>query len=188
LTFEEAVKKAYEDRPDLRSLVARKDAAEQSIALARSSYYPYLTGNANYGWTGGKFTEQDTGWDVGASLNIPIFTGFLTKYQLDEAKANLRVLQANENVLRQNILLSVQQASLNMREAEERITTAALTVKQAEENLNIANGRYQAGVGNPIEVTDALVNFNNAQTTYNQALYDYKVAQASMDRAIGLKY
>lgn len=188
LTFEEAIKRAYEDRPDLRSLVARREAVEQTISLARSSYFPFLTGNASYGWTGNKFSDQENGWGVGASLNFPIFSGFLTKYQVDEAKANLRVFKANEDVLRQNILLSVQQASLNMREAEERITTAALTVRQAEENLNIANGRYQAGVGNPIEVTDALVNFNNAQTAYNQALYDYKVAQASMDRAIGVKY
>lgn len=188
LTFDEAVKRAYEDRPDLKSLIARREAAEQSISLARSSHYPYLTGNANYGWTGDRFDDQENGWGIGASLNFPVFSGFLTKYQVDEAKANLRVIQANESVLRQNIMLSVQQASLNMREAEERITTAALTVRQAEENLNIANGRYQAGVGSPIEVTDALVNYNNAQTAYNQALYDYKVAQASMDRAIGVKY
>lgn len=188
LTLDEAIKRAYQDRPDLLSLIARREAAEKSISLASSGYLPFLTGSANYGWTGDKFSDQESGWGIGASLNVPIFTGFLTKYQVDEAKANLRVLEANENVLRQNILLSVQQASLNMREAEERITTAALTVRQAEENLNIANGRYQAGVGSPIEVTDALVNFNNAQTTYNQALYDYKVAQASMDRAIGVKY
>lgn len=188
LTFEEAVKRAYDDRPDLKSLVAKREAAERSISLARSSYLPYLTGNANYGWTGNTFSDQESEWDVGASLNIPIFSGFLTKYQVEEAKANLRVARANEDVLRQNILLSVQQASLNMREAEERIAAAALTVRQAEENLNIANGRYQAGVGNPIEVTDALVNYNNAQTTYNQALYDCKVAQASMDRAIGVKH
>lgn len=188
LTMDEAVKRAYQDRPDLKSLIARKEAAEKSLSYARSGYLPYLTGNANYGWTGDRFNDQNSGWGIGASLNVPLFSGFLTKYQVDEAKANLRVLEANENVLRQNILLSVQQASLNMKEAEERITTAALTVRQAEENLNIATGRYQTGVGNPIEVTDALVNYNNAQTAYNQALYDYKVAQASLDRAIGAKY
>lgn len=188
LTFDEAVKRAYENRPDLRSLIARREAAEQAISLARSSYFPYLTGNASYGWTGPHFDEQENGWGVGASLNFPLFSGLLTKYQVEEARANLRVLSANEEALRQNILLGVQQAALNIREAQERISTAALTVKQAEENLAIANGRYQAGVGNPIEVTDALVNFNNAKTTYNQALYDNKVAQAAMDRAIGVKY
>lgn len=188
LTFEEAIKRAYENRPDLLSLLARKQAAEQSISLARSDYYPFLTGNASYGWTGNSFSDQEEGWGVGASLNFPIFSGFLTRYQVQEAQANLKVLNSNEEILRQNILLGVQQSALNIKEAEERISTAALTVRQAEENLAIANGRYQAGVGNPIEVTDALVNFNNAKTTYNQALYDYKVAQAAMDRAIGVKY
>jgi len=188
LTLEEAIQRAYKERPDLRSIIAKREAAEQSISLARTSYFPFVTGNANYGWTGSNFSEQENGWGIGAALNFPLFTGFLTKYQVEEAKANLRLFQASEDLLRQNILLSVQQAALNIKEAEERISTAALTVRQAEENLAIANGRYQAGVGNPIEVTDALVNFNNSRTTHNQALYDYKVAQAAMDRAIGVRY
>ena len=60
-------------------------------------------------------------------------------------------------------------------------------MKQAEENLEIANGRYTAGVGNPIEVTDAEVSLINAKTSYNQALYDYKIASSSIEKAMGVK-
>ncbi|MFB3925497.1 MAG: TolC family protein [Syntrophales bacterium] len=187
ISFEEAVKKAYANRPDLQSIIAKKNATEQSIRLAKAQYYPYLTGNANYGWTGESF-PLDSGWAAGATLNFPLFSGFLYKYQIEEAKANFGVLSANETSLRQTILLDVQQAFLNMREARERISAAELTVRQATENLDIANGRYAAGVGNPIEVTDALVNYSNAKTSYNQALYDYKVAQASLDKAMGVRY
>lgn len=55
------------------------------------------------------------------------------------------------------------------------------------ENLELANGRYASGVGSPIEVTDALVAESNAKTSFNAALYDYRVAQASMEKATGEK-
>ncbi len=187
IPLEEALKKAFDNRPDLKSILARQKAAEESIRAAKSDYYPFLNGQANYGYTGNDFPLSE-GWAVGATLNFPIFSGLLTKYQVTEAKSNLKILNANEQTIRQTVTLDVQQAFLNISEASQRISTAELTVRQAAENLDLANGRYAAGVGSPIEVTDALVNYSNAKTTYNQALYDYKVAQASMDKAIGVRY
>jgi outer membrane protein TolC len=118
-------------------------------------------------------------------MNIPLFTGFLTKYQVEEAKANLEVLAANEALLRQTIYQDVRQAWLNMREAADRIVVAELSVRQATENLELANGRYASGVGSPIEVTDALVAASNAKTAQISALYDYKLAQSSLEKAAG---
>jgi len=60
-------------------------------------------------------------------------------------------------------------------------------VRQANENLELANGRYAAGVGNPIEVTDALISLSNAKTAYIAALYDYKLSRASLEKAMGMK-
>ena len=185
--FQEAVDRAYENRPELKSLVLRKKASEESVSLARKEYYPFLTGDASYSWAGEQFAVNDAGWSAGLTLSIPIFSGFSTKYQVSEAKANLLVLTANEEALRQNVLLEVQQSLLFLSEAEERIAVAELQVKQAQENFEIANGRYAAGVGNPIEVTDAEVALSNAKTGHNQALYDYKVARSSLERAMGVR-
>ena len=186
ITFEDALSKAYQSRPDLQSIVAKRQAAEKSIDLAKTGYYPVLTGNAAYNWAGESF-PLDHGWEVGAAISFPVFNGFLTKYQVEEAKANLNVLRANEESLRQSIFSDVQQAYLNLKQAEESIPTAELGVKQAEENFEIANGRYAAGVGNPIEVTDAEVLLSNAKLSYIQALYNYKVSQASLEKAMGIR-
>ena len=85
------------------------------------------------------------------------------------------------------IRLEVEQAYSNLIEATEGIATAQLTVRQAEENFDLANGRYASGVGNPIEVTDALVALSNARTTHIAALTGYKTAQASLEKAMGVK-
>jgi len=186
VVFEEALRKAYDTRPDLQSLLLRQESANQAVTLAKASHYPTLTGNANYGY-GGTETPLDKGWSVGGSLNIPIFSGFLVKNQIDEAKANLDVLKANVESLKQQIGLEVEQASSNVREAFDRIGTTQLTVRQAEENVALANGRYSSGVGSPIEVTDALVALSNSKTAYISALTDYKTAQASLEKAMGVR-
>jgi len=182
--LEQALRQAYDCRPDLQSILAKKKSLEETITLQKKGYYPYVTGNASYGWGGVSFL-QNQGWNVGATLTIPLFSGFSTKYQVDEAWANLDVLKANEETLRQGIFLEVKQAWLNLQEAADRIVAAEIIVRQAAENLELANGRYAAGIGNPIEVTDALVAQSNAKTNFIAALYDYKMAQASMEKATG---
>ena len=184
LTFNDAVTRAFANRPDIQAIATRRKAAEENIALARKNYYPALTGNAAYNYSGSRFPLQDS-WNVGATLTFPLFSGFLTKYQVEEAKSNLKVLTANEELTKQNAVLDVQQAYLSLREAEDRIATADLTVRQSTENLDIVNGRYAAGVGSPIEVTDAQVAYSNAKLAYIQALSDYNIAWASLVRAMG---
>jgi outer membrane protein len=186
IDLEEVTRKAYERRPDLKAIAVKKNSLEQGIELARKGYYPYVTGSASYGWGGSTF-PLGQGWNFGAQLNVPLFSGLLTKYQVEEARANLDVLAANEALLRQTIYQDVKQAWLNLQEAADRITTAELTVRQAIENLDLANGRYTSGVGSPIEVTDALVSVSNAKLAHIAALSDYRLAQASLEKAAGEK-
>lgn len=184
--LQEALKKAYETRPDLRSLMMKVEAGNQSMELAKKGYYPYVTGNAGWGYSGQDF-PLDKSWNVGATLNIPLFSGFQTKNQVAEAKATMDVLKDNEQTLRLQIRLEVEQAYSNLLEATDGIATAQLTVRQAEENVDLANGRYASGVGNPIEVTDALVALSNARTAYIASMTGYKTAQASLEKAMGVK-
>jgi outer membrane protein TolC len=188
ITSDAAMELAYANRPELKSILAKKKAAVEAVSFARTDYYPFLTGDAGWTWAGqgGDFATGD-GWNAGVTISIPIFSGFLTKNQVSEAKANVMILTANEEALRQNVLLEVQQNILNLREAAERIVTAELTERQAMENFDIANGRYAAGVGNPIEVTDAEVLLANAKTSNIQALYDYKIARANLEKAMGVR-
>jgi outer membrane protein TolC len=186
IPFETALSAANSNRPELKSLMAKKQAAETSVLLAKKGYYPALTGNAAYNWSGESF-PLERGWNIGAALSFPLFSGFNTKYQVEEARSNRSVLEASEESLKQVIFLQVQQAYLSLMDAEERIPAAELQVKQASENLDIANGRYTAGVGSPVEVTDAEVSLSNAKSAYIQALYDYKIAIASIEKAMGSK-
>lgn len=186
VTLDDALQRAYRARPDLKSAVAKTKSAEESIKVAKTGYYPALTGNAEYDWSGQSF-PLDRSWSAGVAISIPIFSGFLTKYQVEEANANLNVAKANEDLVRQTVFSDVKQAYLNLKAAGDKVPATELAVRQAAENLDLANGRYATGVGSPIEVTDAQVAYTNAQVTYISALGDYRTARAALEKAMGLK-
>jgi TolC family type I secretion outer membrane protein len=186
LDLESALARAYENRPDYLSLKLKREALERSVDLNKKDYLPVLSGNANYGYSG---TDTSIGrsWTVGVTLTFPLFTGLSTKYAVDEARAALDIAAANEESLRQKIFLEVQTAYLNRHEAFERIEASRMIVRQAEETLELASGRYATGVGSSIEITDAMIKLNNAKMTYISALSDFKVAEAELEKAMGVK-
>jgi outer membrane protein len=189
VVLDSALNRAYENRPDLKSLVAQREASERNISLARTGYYPSLSGNANYNWSDDTTStvNRPWGWSAGVVLTVPLFSGFLTSNQVAEAKSTWYQVKANEETLRQQIMLDVQQAFLNLQQAQDSIATADIASQQAKENLDLANGRYAAGVGSPIEVSDAFATYVGAQASYTGALYNYKIAQASIEKAMGLR-
>jgi TolC family type I secretion outer membrane protein len=186
VTLDEILNLSYAQRPELLQLKARQRSLEATVKLAQSSYYPTLSGNASYLYRGNQV--ENLYWDlfVGATLNIPLFSGFSSPNQVAEARANLRNLQAQEENLKLNIRLEAEQAFLGLKEADERIRVTEKAVGHAQENFELANGRYQVGVGFPLEVTDAEVGLANARANYIQALYDYKVSEARIEKAMGI--
>jgi len=184
LPFDQALPLALSHRPDLKALTLKHEAAKQSIDLARKGYAPSISGNAGTAYNGKTDTMNDE-WNIGVAFTVPLFNGNLTRHQIGEAEANADVLAANVTTLRQAIHKQVEQNYLNLQEAEERITTTKLAIQQAEENSAIATGRYNAGVGNPVEVTDADTLLVQAKASHIRALYDYRMAQTIIEQSIG---
>jgi len=186
VSFEDALAEAYKNRPDLTSLVAKRQAAESSITLAKKGFFPVLSGSASYDYAGNAF-PLGRGWSLGVSLDVPVFNGFLTTAQVAQARANLNVIRANEESLRQSVYLAVEQAYINLKEAEELVPVDELNVTAAQENFDIANGSYKEGVGDPIQVADASAALITAKIAYIDALYQCKVTRATLEQAMGLR-
>jgi outer membrane protein len=187
ITLEEIMQSASTRRPEILQIQARLRSQEAAVELARSGYYPSISGNVSNTWRTDE-VPNDLAWDwsVGAALTIPIFSGFSTQSQIAEARAQLRNLAAQEESLRQNIRLEAEQAYLSLNEAIDRISVTEKSVVQAKENYDLASGRYQVGVGQPLEINDAEVLLANARANHINALYDYKVAEARIEKTMGL--
>ena len=110
----------------------------------------------------------------------------MTKAQVKQAEAALYKAQENAQYVREGIQLEVHQAYLSLLAAEKNIKTTSVAVNQATEDYQIAQVRYSAGVGTNIDVMDASVALTTAKTNYVQALYDYNVSKAQLDKAMGM--
>jgi TolC family type I secretion outer membrane protein len=187
--LDEAREIAYATRPELMSFEAQKRAQDQTIATARRGHLPDIIFDGNYRRSNnsgdGNTFPLPRGWQVQLSLNIPIFDGFRTTNRVEEALHTYYVIKAQEEQQRQQVALDVEQSYLKLVELEQRIKANKAAADAAKENLDLANGRYQVGVGSIIEVTDAEALYTSAQTTYVRALYDYKIADAQFQRALG---
>jgi outer membrane protein TolC len=179
-----ALSAAYDHRPELRSVRERQEALEAQIRSLQRSYLPAVNGNAGYDWSANRYPLRPS-WVIGASVNLSISNGGLTTSQIGEARANLKGLGFQEESLRQDIALEVRQDVLNLRQAQENIGVSQDTLRSADENLELAEGRYSTGVGSIIELTDAQASRASAAATHVQALYSYQTTLAALEKAMG---
>lgn len=188
-TLDQARELAFASRPELKSFDAQRKAQDQLIAVARRGHLPDLIFDANYRRSNTSIVENTFpllgGWQVGLTLLIPVFDGFRTTNRVQETLHTYYAIKSQEELQRQQVALDVEQAYLRLVELQERIKANESALNAAKENLDLANGRYQVGVGSIIEATDAQTLYTDAQTTYIRTLYDYKIAEAQLIRAIG---
>lgn len=179
-----ALSRAMEDRPDVRSARFKTEAGRLGISIAAKGNAASLsvTGSARLSGTG---LPPDDNLSVGLSLSVPVFDGGATKYKVAEARASAEGLDATLKKLEQTVRYEVRSALLSVKEAEARIGAAELLVRQARENLDLAEGRYEMGVGNALEVGDGLLSFNSARVSRYQALHDYSKAVATLEKTLG---
>ena len=101
------------------------------------------------------------------------------------AAAQIQSLAAAQETLRQNIILETRKAELAVKNALESMRITELTVSQAEENYELAEGRYETGVGSPLELTDALMSLTDARLAAYRARYSFNNAVINLEKATG---
>lgn len=176
---------AYAARPELASLHASERANQQSISAARSGYLPTVSAHGTYAQIGSALPDTQETWTAGVTLSWNLFSGGLTNAQVREANANLDSLRAQDVALRTSIRVDVEQALLGVRAARSSVQAATEAEINAREQLRLAEGRYQAGVGSIIELGDAQVAVSNAAAQRVQNEYNLAAARAALLRALG---
>lgn len=181
-TFEECIDIAYKNRDDLKAYNSTLDAVKENLVYVKRNYYPALSAQAGYGFRNQDRTNSlNVGLNLSSSLNI-----MSQKYEVDAAKYQVDIAQNALEQLNQDIYFQVQNAYINMIELEKQIPLQGVKVRQTLENYELAEGRYYVGLGDYIELQDAKVNYNNAQNSYIETIYNYNVARANLESVIAL--
>jgi outer membrane protein len=173
------------NRPDIAALQKQIRAQELSIRATRGAYFPSVSASTSLTEAGPQLDRMAWNWNGSVNVSWQFFQGNLTRSQVREAEANLSVLHAQLEAAQQQVRLAIEQARLGIRAAKAAASIASVAVQNATRRLELAEGRYQAGVGSAIELGDAQLAFTNAQSQRVQAEYTLATARAHLLQALG---
>jgi len=189
--LETALETAMRNRPELKQFRLQKKVAGEAVIMARSSGLPSVSISGQYNYWADQFNFKEDNWSNFYSLNlmvnIPIFNGLATHARVAQAKSALKELDFNQKGLVDQIRFEVRQAILNLQEARQSLMSQEKNVDQAQESLRIAELNYKEGMVTVLDVQQAQTALSQAKTNYSQALYDYVVAQAELQKAMGVE-
>jgi outer membrane protein TolC len=184
------LKEAFTSRPEVIQAGLRKETARRYHSAAKAGNMPLITGAASYNYQNPFYNkvEWTYNWSAGVALNFPLFDGMATSGRMKQTRSELRQAEIAEDNVRRGVEVEVRQAFLSVREAAERVDSQKGNLAQAEESLRIAEVSYANGAATNLEVMDAQLALNQAKTNYLQALFDYRIAQAALLKAVGRNY
>lgn len=184
-TIDDALGEARKLRAELKAQKDREQSARLSYGSVKAERLPSLGASANYGSIGTEIVGAQPTYDYGFSLRVPLWDGGRRDARRAESLSQYRQEQTRSRDLEQQVELDVRLAFDSINSAATEVTTAREGVDLSEKELAQAKRRYQAGVANSLEVTDAQTRLDRAHDNLINALYDYNVARIDLATATG---
>ena len=186
MSLDEAVQRAYQERPDYQNAQALVRSAELDRKAATAQRLPSIGFNADYGIIGQRPWDSHGTFAVSASVRIPIYQGGSVRGMTYQAEAALRRRQAELDNLRGRIYYDVRNAFLDLKAAADRVQVAQSAVKLAGEQVLQSQDRFRAGVTNNVEVVQAQEALATASENYIAGLQAHNAAKLALARAVGI--
>lgn len=188
--LEACLTRALLNRPEISQLRYQKQMAGEALKLARAVNLPTLALAGTYNFWADKLNFRKDIWQsyyaVNLVLTVPLFNGFTTSARVAQSKAMIKEIGLNQKGLRDMVKFEVRQAILRIKEAKESLLSQEKNVEQAQESLRIAELNFSEGLATTLDVSSVQAALSQAKTNYSQALYDYVISLAELDRAMGV--
>ena len=183
--IEAALEKARKERAELKAQAKREEIARLNYGSVKAERLPSVSAFGNYGTTGPAIDSASPTRDVGITLKVPIFDGGRRDARRAESLSELRQEQIKTRDIKQQVELDVRLALDSIRSAASQVDTAREGLSLAENELAQARRRYEGGVANSVEVTDAQTRLDRARDNQIAALYNYNLARLDLATATG---
>ena len=174
--------------PSVRVAQAEVQTARRQMQVAGHSDSPTLSLDARGGVKNGypgDLNEPRLNESIGVSLTVPLFEGFATRRQVEEAQAQMRAAEARLTDVQRQVRTRVQQAASDLRARLDRLATSALRVEQARTAAQLARTRYEAGTITNLELLEAETALQQARLERTEIRYQVILGRYALQRAAG---
>jgi len=185
VTLEQAKAQAVKERPDYRAQMERESNARLQASATKMERLPSLAAFGDYGSIGTGLNNALPTRTYGFSLRVPVFDGGRRDARRAEVASQFRAEKVRTNDLKEQIELDVRLALDGLHSADDQVKVAQEGLQLAENELAQARRRYEGGVANSLEVTDAQTRLERARDNQTAALYNYNTARIDLAAAMG---
>ncbi|RKR38206.1 TolC family protein [Paraburkholderia sp. BL17N1] len=185
---------ARRTHPTVLAAQAQVDAAAAKVEQTRAEGLPNLSLVSKYsrdnqpaslGLGVAEFPSTGHEWYVGLQLTIPFFSGFSRTYQVRQTQAQLEHQQDALDDARQQVGLEVWNSYQAVQTSMNGVKDSTTLFDIAQRSFTVAQRRYQAGVGNILELLNAQTALANAQQQRIQALTDWRASRLRLAGSLG---
>lgn len=183
-------------RTDLQQARMQRDLEQARVKYERTQLFPTVSAffqwamqaqeNGALNFFGENPDQRFTTSAVGVQLDVPLFSGGRRWNRVEQRKIGVR--QAEERIadVRQRAVNEVETVLADLTESRSRAEAQRQAVSEAQRGFDIVTTEYLAGTRPRLEVTEAELALRQAEQNYALAVYDYLVAQARLDLAVGI--
>lgn len=203
LNLDDAMLRAFQTNPtvsiaqyELDSARASYNAARQSRGISITASHTTQRGgyddnivkktDATGAWTGEYWKGIGNSHSNGLTASLPIFTGGKLKGTIKQAKANYQYNQVGVQRTYNEMRSTVTDGYFTMLQADNMQKLSAESVARLEDHLKNVQAQYDVGVVAKVDVLRSQVELANAKQTLIQAENSYQVAEANMNKIVGL--
>jgi len=172
------IQQALEQRPEIKALQFEVASAEKLGSAEHDLWRPTVSALGVVGQAPVRDNHIESWYGaVGVNINIPVFNGFL--YSARAKAADLQTEADRQKLLdaRNNLARDVRNAWQDSRRAFERLSVTQQFREQASLALDLAQSRYNLGLGSIVEFTQAELQKTEADIQDTDAKYQYRLTQ-----------
>jgi len=185
-TVDPLLEAALRDRPELANLRLEQNAAQRFAQAEKELRLPTVSAAAAIGLVpAGDARIPSRFGAAGLNVNIPILNGHLFRARQTEAELRAKAAEQNVNDQANQVVRDVRIAYLNASTAFERLALTAQLLDQARLALDLAQRRYDIGLGSIVELSQAQLNVTAAEIAGSSAQFDYQTQRANVAYQIG---
>lgn len=198
---EEWVAHALELNPQVMQQRGQVDVAQADLRVARAGHLPTLGLEAGYSsfsdneWVGrdpvtqeplASATLENAGWEVGLTLNVPIFSGFATQSARHQAGYSLRAADATLSATERAIQRQTETAYRAIVAGIQEVEARRQALISADSALEATNAGFEVGTRTIVDVLQAEQRFYQAERNYSDARHQFILNQLRLRQTAGV--
>lgn len=189
--YDEEFLKAMQNRPEIKQYEAQINADKKAIEITKADNQPAIFASWDYysrSRTSLSFSPTK-GWQdyniVGITFSWPIFDGWQTKSKVEQAIIDLKETRLLKEKTISDIALELKNTYLDLKNAISKIKSAQADVEVYSDKLSVTEEKYKQGITSSLDLSDASLGYAITLFNQSQAVYDYIIAKAKLEKATG---